>query len=90
MLLAAVQALDHTVVHRQRAQGLQFGHSVEGVMAVHHKWALPFSMDAQDPQLPIVTGHVGGARGIKLQSLRGGATLCAAVSNVITVFCRGS
>jgi hypothetical protein len=41
----------------------------EGVMAVHRQWALPFSVDAQDPQLPVVTGHVGGARGVHTQTL---------------------
>ena len=34
------------------------------------------------------TEHVGGARGIWMQTIRGGARLCAAVSNVIAVFCR--
>ena len=34
-LLAAVQALAHTVVHRQQAQGLQFGRVEKVVMAVH-------------------------------------------------------
>jgi hypothetical protein len=38
-------------------------------MAVHRQWALPFSVDAQDPQLPAVTGHVGGARGVHTQTL---------------------
>ena len=46
--------------------------------------ALPFSLDAQNSELPFVTGHVG----IHMQTLRGGAVLCAAVSNVITVFYR--
>ena len=52
-------------------------------MAVHRQWALPFSVDAQDPQLPIVAGHVGGARSIHAQTLRGGAVLRAAVSSVL-------
>jgi hypothetical protein len=45
-------------------------------------------VDAQDPQLPVVTGHVGGARGVHMQTLRGSATLRAAVSKGIAVFCR--
>ena len=57
-------------------------------MAVHSQWALPFSVDAQDPQLPVVTGHVGGTKGIHMQSLRGGPALCVAVFKVIVVFCR--
>ena len=61
--LAVLQALDRAVVRRQRAQGL-LRRREEGVMAVHRQWALPFSVDAQDPQLPVVTGHVGGARGV--------------------------
>ena len=80
--LAVLQALGHTVVCRQRAQGLHFGRGEEGVMAVR-QWALPFSIDAQDPQLLAVTGHVGGARRVHIQ------TLCAVVSKVIAVFCRG-
>ena len=82
--LATLQALAHTVVHRQRAQGLQFRCGEEGVLSVHRQWALPFYVDAQDPQLLAVTGHVGGARGVHMQTLRGGA----AVSKVIAVFCR--
>ena len=58
-------------------------------MVVFLQWGLPLSIDAQDPQLPIVTGHVGGARGVHTQTLRGGAALRAAVSDVIAVFCRG-
>ena len=57
-------------------------------MAVDCKWALPFSVDAQDPQLLAVTGHVGGAWGVRMQTLQGGAMLCAVVSKVIIVFCR--
>ena len=38
-------------------------------MAVHRQWALPLSVDAQDPQLPVVTGHAGGARGVHTQTL---------------------
>ena len=86
--LAAVQALGHAVVRGQRARGLHFGCVEEGVMAVHRQWALPFSVDALDPQLPVVTGHVGGARGVHMQSLRVGTSLCAAASNVFVVFCR--
>ena len=67
--LAALQALGHTVVRRQRAQGLHFGHGEEGVMAVHRQWALPFSIDAQDPQLPVVTGLVRGPRRVHMQTL---------------------
>ena len=52
-------------------------------MAVHRQWALPFSVDHQDPQLPVVAGHVGGARGVHAQTLGGGAVLHAAVSSVI-------
>ena len=55
-------------------------------MAVHLQWALPLSVDAQVLQLPVVTGHVGGARGVHTQTLRGGAALGAAVSDVIDVF----
>ena len=68
-LLAALQALGHAVVGRQRVQGLQFGHGEEGVMAVQCQWALPFSVDAQDPQLLAVTGHVGEARGVHMQTI---------------------
>ena len=78
--LAALQALGHAVVRRQRVQGLHFGRGEEGVMAVHRQWALPFSVDAQDPQLPAVTGHVGGARGVHTQTLWGAAALRATVS----------
>ena len=86
--LAMLPALGRAVVRGQRAQVLQFGHGEGGVMAVC-KWALSFSMDAQDPQLPILTGHVGGARGLQMQTIQGGAAVCAAVSKVIAVFCRG-
>ena len=55
-------------------------------MAVHRQWALPLSVDAQDAQLPAVTRHVGGARGVHTQTLRGGAALRAAVSDVIVFF----
>ena len=64
-LLTALQALDHAVVCRQRVQGLPSGCGEECVMAVQHQWAIPFSVDAQDPQLLAVTGDVGGARGVK-------------------------
>ena len=84
-LLAAVQAVVHTVVHGQRAQGLQIGE--EGVMAVHHQFPPPLCVDTQDVQLPVVTGQVGGARGVRVQTIRGGVVLSAAVSNVIAVFC---
>ena len=67
--LATLQALGHTVVRRQRAQGLLVRRSEEGVMAVHRQWALPFSVDAQYLQLPVVTGLVGGARGVHMQSI---------------------
>jgi hypothetical protein len=40
----------------------------------------------QDLQLLAVTGHAGGARGVHTQTLRGGAALRAAVSNVTAVF----
>ena len=33
-------------------------------MAVLLQWALRFTGDALDPQLPLVTGHVGGAGGV--------------------------
>ena len=68
-LLAALQALDHAVFRGQRAQSLLFGRSEEVVMAVQRQWALPFSIDAQDPQLLAVTGHVGGARGVHMQTI---------------------
>ena len=64
-LLAALKALVHAVVCRQRVLGLPFGRGKECVIAVERQWALPFSIDAQDPQLLAVTGHVGGARGVK-------------------------
>ena len=67
--LAALQALGHAVVRRQRARGLQFGRSEEGVMAVHRQWTLPFSVDTQNLQFLAVTGHVGGARGVLTQNL---------------------
>ena len=67
--LAALQALGRAVVRRQRVLGLHFGRGEEGVMAVHRQWALPFTVDAQDLQLPAVTGHVGGARGVHTQTL---------------------
>ena len=68
-LLAALQALDHAVVCRQRVQRLQFRHSEEGVMTVQRQWALPFSVDAQDRQLLAVTGHLVGARGVHMQTI---------------------
>jgi hypothetical protein len=68
-LLAALQALDHAVVCRKRVQGLQFRHSEEGVMTVQRQWALPFSVDAQDPQLLAVTGHLVGARSVHMQTI---------------------
>ena len=68
-LLAALQALDHAVVCRQRVLGLPFGRGKECVIAVERQWALPFSIDAQDPQLLAVTGHVGGARGVHMQTI---------------------
>ena len=86
--LTALQALGDSVVRRQRVQGLHFGRGEERVMAAHRQWALPFSVDAQDPQLPIVTGHVGGARGVHTLTLRGGTALRAAISKGITIFCR--
>ena len=55
-------------------------------MAVHHQWALPFSVDTPNLQLLAVAGHVGGARGIHTQTLRGGAALRSAVSDVIVFF----
>ena len=58
-------------------------------MAAHRQWAFPFSVDAQDPQRPIVTGHVGGARGVHTLTLRGGAALRAAISKGIAAYCRG-
>ena len=67
--LTRLQALGHAVVRRQRAQGLHFGCGEEGVMAVHRQWALPFSVDTQDPQLFAGIGHVGGARGVHMQTL---------------------
>ena len=78
-----------TVVCRQRVQGLQFRRGEECVIAVQRQWALPFSIDVQDPQLPFVTRHVGGARSVHMQTIQGGAVLCAAVSKVIAVFFKG-
>jgi hypothetical protein len=46
------------------------------------------SVDTQDPQLPVVTGHVGGARGVHMQTLQGGCALSVAVSKGIAVVCR--
>ena len=88
-LLAALQALCHAVFRRQRAQHLRLEHGEGVVMAIHRQWALPFSIDVQDPQLPFVTRHVGGARNVHMQTIQGGTVLCAAVSKVIAVFCRG-
>ena len=62
-LLATVQALGHTVVRRQRV----FRRGEEGFMAFHHQFALPLSVNT--PQLPVSTGHVGGARGVHTQNL---------------------
>ena len=45
-------------------------------------------LTVDNPQLPVVKGHVGGARRVPTQTFRGGAALCAAVSNVIAVFFR--
>ena len=67
--LTALKALGRAVVRRRRAQGLDFRRGDEGIMTVHRQWALPFSVDTQDPQLPVVTGHVGGARGVHIQTL---------------------
>ena len=67
--LAALLALGHAMVLRQRVQGLQFGRDEEGAMAVHLQWALPFSVNTQEPQLLAVTGHVGGAWGVHMQTL---------------------
>ena len=66
---AALQALDHTVFRGQRTQSLWSGRSEEGVMAVQRQWAPPFSVDAQEPQLLAVTGQVGGARGVHMQTI---------------------
>jgi hypothetical protein len=51
-------------------------------MAVNRQRALPLSVEAQDAQLPAVHG----ARGVHTQTLRGGAALRAAVSDVIFFF----
>ena len=84
----AAQALGHTVVHGQRTEGLQIGRSEEGVVAVHHQLPPPMSVDTQDPQLPVVTGHLGRAGGVHKQRIRGGVALPAAVSKEVAVFCR--
>ena len=68
-LLTALQALDHAVVCRQRVQRLQFRHGDECAIAVQRQWAPPFSVDAQDPQLLAMTGQVGGARGVHMQTI---------------------
>ena len=68
-LLAALQALCHALFRGQRAQSLRFERREEVVIAANHQWALPFSVDAQDPQLPVVTGHVGGARSVHMQTI---------------------
>ena len=86
--LATLLVLDHAVVRRQRAQGLHFGRDKEGAMAIHRQWALPFSVDTQDPQFPVGTGHVGGAKDVHMQTIQGGATLWNAISKVIAAFCR--
>ena len=57
-------------------------------MAVHHQLPPPLSVDTQDPQLHVLIGQAGGARGVHTQNLRGGSALRAAVSKGITVFCR--
>ena len=87
-LLANVQALGHTVMRRRWVQGFQFGRGEEGVMAVHCQWSLALSVDTEDPQLLVVTGHMGGARGVHMQTIQGGATLCAAISKGFAVFCK--
>ena len=86
--LATVQALGPAVVRWQRVQGLQFGRGEEGVMAFYHQVPLPLSVDTQDLQLRILNGHVGGARGVHTQNLRGGYALRAAVFKGIALFCR--
>ena len=84
-----LQAIGHAVVRGQRVNSLQFGQVEDCAIAIQRQWALPFSIDTQDPQLLAVTGHVGGARGVHMQTIRGGVALFAAVSKVIAVFCRG-
>ena len=84
---SVVQALGHAVVNGRRAESLQIRRGDEGLLIVHHQLPPPFSA-SQDPQLPVGTGCVGGARGVRMQTIRGGDVLCAAVFNVITVFCR--
>ena len=59
------------------------------ILSVHGKGEYPLAVDTQDPQLLAVTGQVGGARGVHMQTIRGGAALCAAVSKVIAVFFKG-
>ena len=85
--LTAVQALGPAEVLRQRVQGLHFGSFEEGVMAVNHQLVPNLSVDTQDPQLCVLTGHVGGARGVNMQTLQGSYALRDAASKGI-VFCR--
>ena len=88
---AAVEAeetvVGDAVVRGQQVQGLQFRRREEGVMAVHRQGPLPFFV-AHDPQHLAVTGHVGGASGVHMQTLCGGTSLRAAVFKVTTVSCR--
>ena len=67
--IAELQARGLAVFCRQRVQGLHIRRVEEVVMAVQRQWALPFSVDTQDPQLPVVTGHAGGAKGVHMQTL---------------------
>ena len=69
LLLGSLQARGNALVRRERAQGLQFGRGEEGVISIQRQWALPLSVDAQDTQLLAVTGHVGGARGVHMQTI---------------------
>ena len=86
--LTTVQALGHAAVRRQRVQGLDFGRCEEGVMAFHHQLPPPPPVDTQDPQLRVLTEHVGGASGVHMETLQGGSALGAAVSKGIAVFCK--
>ena len=64
--------------------GLQVGAQSEAL----HALVTPVGLLLRVNWTELVTGHLGRARGVRLQTIRGGAVLCAAASNVISIFCR--
>ena len=50
-----------------------------------HAFVTPVGLLPGSRWTELVTGHVGRARGVRMQTIRGGALLCA---NVIAVCCR--